>query len=145
MDIKGVVQKVEKDICEFAEIIEASDEIDEIDEEYSWLIQVRNMPFIGFISCENNNEDINVSTISLALLLYDITNISREKILELFSLNGSFHGCTLSAEKIEDRWKLFLNRRIMVDSYVDGELYDNVLLMFNRYEIFKNEIERIIS
>lgn len=109
-----------------------------------WFIQLKEYEIFGFISCENNESDIMIPTISIALVLYDITALPREGLLELLSLNGDFHGCTLCADNFDGNWKLVINRRIMVASYLEGELPDNIELMLERLWIFQDQIEQIL-
>jgi hypothetical protein len=109
-----------------------------------WFIELKEYDFLGFISCEDNMEDLKFPTISIGLFVYDITGISREQLFDLFALNGELHACSLSVESFEDRWKLILNRRIMVESYQPGELGANIMVMLNRLSIFQDKIDRIL-
>jgi len=140
---KHTYKEFEKEISTFANIIEANS--NEVDNEYTWFIELIEYGVLGFISIENNEEDISNQTITFSLLLYDVTNVSKEGLLKLFSLNGDFHGCSLSTELIEDRWKLFINRRIFFNSNREGELDLNINLMLNRLEVFQGTIEQLIQ
>src|SRR5512137_1768041 len=110
-----LLAKINQEIKEFADIIERPSA-------ESWFIKLKGYNFTGFITCEDNMEDIITPTIRIGILVADITGISRQQIIELFALNGEFHACTLSVESIEDRWKLFINRRILIENYHYGEL-----------------------
>lgn len=112
--------------------------------ENCWFVEFPGVDLVGFFSCEDNASDIQTPTISMAIFLYDITNASKSQLLELFAVNGDMHGCWFSAECIDDRWKLVLNRRIMIDSYQPGELRDNIVLMLDRFSIFQDRIEQAL-
>jgi len=140
---KDKFKSFEKEVTTFANIIEIN--VDEEGYDYSLFIEIKNYGILGFISVEDNKEDIEESTITFSLMLYDVTNISREGLLQLFSLNGEFHGCNLSTELIEDTWKLFINRRILASSNKEGELALNIDLMLSRFEVFQGAIEKLIQ
>jgi hypothetical protein len=98
---KHQYKEFEKEITTFANIIETN--VYEEDNEYTWFIELKEYGILGFISVEDNKEDIEEPTITFSLMLYDVTNVSRESLLKLFSINGDFHGCSLSTELIEDK------------------------------------------
>lgn len=109
------------------------------------LLSSPGIKLVGFFSCEDNESDIQTPTISMAIFLYDITDATKSQLLNLFAVNGDMHGCWFLAECIDDRWRLVLNRRIMVESYQPGELRDNIMLMLGRFSIFQDRIEQTLS
>src|SRR5665647_450247 len=133
-----LITKLNQEIQEFAEILERHSED-------SGFIKLKALNFTGFITCEDNMEDIITPTIRLGILVADITGISRQQLLELFALNGEFHACTLSVEPLEDRWKLFVNRRILVENYHYAELEGYVMVMLEWFSVFQERIEAIIG
>jgi hypothetical protein len=110
-----------------------------------WFVEFPGIKLVGFFSCEDNESDIQTPTISMAIFLYDITDATKSQLLNLFAVNGDMHGCWFLAECIDDRWRLVLNRRIMVESYQPGELRDNIMLMLGRFSIFQDRIEQTLS
>lgn len=133
---KQLLAMIDQDIREFADITERpSDEC--------WFINLKEYKFAGFITCEDNNEDIIAPTIRMGLFVADITDITRQQLFELFELNGEFHACTLSVESSEGRWKLFINRRILAGNYHYGELESYILVMMewlSDYQVRMGEI-----
>jgi hypothetical protein len=133
-----LLAKIDLEIQEFADIIERPSA-------ESWFIKLKKYNFTGFITCEDNMEDIITPTIRMGILVADITGISRQQLLELFALNGEFHACTLSVESMEDRWKLFINRRILVENYHYGELEGYIMVMLEWFSAFQEKIDGILG
>jgi len=133
-----LLAKINQDIQEFANIVERPSAD-------CWIISLKDYKFTGFIICEDNAEDLISPTIRMGLFVADITDIGREQLFELFVLNGQFHHCTLSVEKSGDRLKLFINRRIMVDSYHYGELESYILVMMEWFSDFQVQIDGILG
>jgi len=133
-----LLAKMDQDIRGFADVAERPGP-------ERWLIDLKNYHFTGFIACEDNMDDIITPTIRIAIFVEDITGISREQLLELFALNGEFHACTLSVESLEERWKLFINRRIRVEDYHYGELDGYLMVMLEWFSVFQERIEAILG
>jgi hypothetical protein len=133
-----LLAKIDQDIQEFANIVERPGPD-------CWIISLKDYKFTGFIRCEDNAEDLISPTIRMGLFVADITDISREQLLELFFLNGDFHHCNLSVEKSGERFKLFINRRIMVDAYHYGELESYILVMMEWFSDFQVQIDGILG
>lgn len=133
-----LLAKIGLDIKDFADIIEKPSPD-------SWFIKLNGYNFNGFITCEDNMEDIITPTIRIGILVADITGISRQQLLELFALNGEFHACTLSVESVDDRWKLFINRRILVENYHYGELEGYIMVMLEWFSVFQERIDGILG
>ncbi|PKL45836.1 MAG: hypothetical protein CVV41_02195 [Candidatus Riflebacteria bacterium HGW-Riflebacteria-1] len=55
--------------------------------------------FSGFLSVEDNEETLKVRTVTLGMHLKDITDISREELLELFASNASLVSANFSVVK----------------------------------------------
>lgn len=53
----------------------------------------------GYLGIEDNEETLNVRTVSVGLHLKDITGISREELMELFELNGELINANFSVVK----------------------------------------------
>lgn len=133
-----LLNHIEKELSSFSKIIEKpSPDI--------WFCEIIENQLYGFVSCELNEEDINIPTISFSLSIRDITNTSRQQIIDLFSLNGKLHACSFSADVIDNKLILFINRRIMVSSYQVGELEANIYLMLNQLDVFSPEINYILE
>lgn len=133
-----LLDKIDQDIQDFAEIIERP-------APECWVISLKEYKFTGFIVCEDNMDDMITPTIRMGLFVADVTDISREQLLDLFILNGEFHAATLSVEKSDDRFRLFINRRIMVDNYHYGELESYILVMLEWFSDFQVQINGILG
>ncbi|MEQ8201172.1 MAG: hypothetical protein ABRQ24_07110 [Syntrophomonadaceae bacterium] len=133
-----LLAKLNQDIWEFAEVLQRPSP-------ERWFIRLKKLNFTGFIMCEDNVDDIITPTIRIGILVADISGISRQHLLELFALNGQFHACTLSVESLEDKWELFINRRIPVESYHYGELEGYTMVMLEWFSIFQERIDGILS
>jgi hypothetical protein len=134
----GFLNDIEMDLSRFLKIIEKPSP-------ETWFFEFIENELLGFISCELNEEDIDIPTISIALIIADITNASRQQIIDLFSLNTQLHACSLSIVEFGDQLKLTLNRRIIAESYQSGELQENTNIMLIRLDIFFPEIRRILE
>ena len=133
-----LLAKIDQEIQEFANIINRPSA-------EQWFIDFKKYHFNGFIVCEDNVDDIITPTIRMGIFVADITGISRQQLLELFALNGEFHTCTLSVESLEDRWKLFINRRILVEDYHFGELEGYMMVMMEWFSVFQEIIDGILG
>ena len=56
--------------------------------------------FSGYLGIEDNEETLKVKTVSVGLHLKDITDISREELLELFARNGELVSANFSVVKV---------------------------------------------
>jgi len=133
-----LLTKLDQDIVEFADIIERPSPD-------RWFIKLNKLNFTGFIMCEDNVDDIIVPTIRIGILVADISGITRQQLLELFALNGQFHACTLSVESLDDRWQLYINRRILVENYHYRELEDYTMVMLEWFSVFQERIDGILG
>lgn len=133
-----LLTKLDQDIVEFAEIIERPSPD-------RWFIKLKKLNFTGFIMCEDNVDDIIVPTIRIGILVADISGITRQQLMELFALNGQFHACTLSVESLDDRWQLYINRRILVENYHYRELEDYTMVMLQWFSVFQERIDGILG
>jgi len=133
-----LLTKLDQDIVEFADIIERPSPD-------RWFIKLKKLNFTGFIMCEDNVDDIIVPTIRIGILVADISGINRQQLLELFALNGQFHACTLSVESLDDRWQLYINRRILVENYHYRELEDYTMVMLEWFSVFQERIDGILG
>lgn len=80
----------------------------------SWFFALDEENVAGFVSCENNKENLNVPTVSIAISLNYTCDYSMEELLKLFDLNGEFINAALSIQKIDEATKrLFINRRLL--------------------------------
>lgn len=141
MDTK-IYKQIEAEIEGFTTIIAKYN--DEKESEAFWAIKLEASGILGYISINNNKEDIMVQTLNFSLILNDISNISKEAILGLFSLNTKLHACSLSAEVIEEKLTLLLNRKILLSSYIKGQVEANIDIMLQRVDIFQDVIKEII-
>lgn len=133
-----LLTKLDQDIVEFADIIERPSPD-------RWFIKLKKLNFTGFIMCEDNVDDIIVPTIRIGILVADISGITRQQLMELFALNGQFHACTLSVESLDDRWQLYINRRILVENYHYRELEDYTMVMLQWFSVFQERIDGILG
>ncbi|MBU1107535.1 MAG: hypothetical protein KKB51_12770 [Candidatus Riflebacteria bacterium] len=56
--------------------------------------------FSGYLGIEDNEETMKVRTVSVGLHLKDITDITREELLELFASNGELVSANFSVVKV---------------------------------------------
>lgn len=72
----------------------------------------------GMISCETNEEDIGIPTVSISISLGKITGFSREKLLHLLTINSDFYGARLFVAPFPDGSEvLWLGHRVSVEDF----------------------------
>lgn len=81
----------------------------------------------GVVSCETNEKDIGIPTVSISISLGEITGFSREKLFRLLAINGDLCGATLIVVLLPDKSKiLFLGYRIPIEDFIPKEFGEYV-------------------
>lgn len=91
--------------------------IGEVDENgASWLCEMDN-DICCIVSCEDNAEDFDIPTVSIAISIGDISKLTKNDLFELLSMNDSFWRATLTTKRIGKSWMLFLQYKVMAESF----------------------------
>lgn len=139
MDMNHLCLKIE------AALAETGTEFERLDEPSSeggaWGYEI-NEDFSGFITCENNTDDLSIPTISVSLSLGPVTELNREDLLDLLDINGDLLGAGLTitpplAEE-GDRF-LLLQRRIPADKFEPNQIKDTITHLVHLTELFFTE------
>lgn len=92
---------------------------DKFDEnEGSWFFAFENPNLIGFISYEQNKEDLNVPTVSIAVSLGEATELTQDDLVSLLDINGELINASLSIQDLDENSRgLFINRRVPAELF----------------------------
>lgn len=89
--------------------------------------QIGEPPMRGFVSCEDNAEDLGYPTVTLAIFAGELASRSKEDLLQILNRSGSFYGACLSAQTMPDGVPhLLLQRRIKLESWRSEEFMQHV-------------------
>jgi hypothetical protein len=75
----------------------------------------------GIVSVDSNIESINVPTVTIALDLGDMSDMTKQEILNLLKKNDDFFQATLVAVEDNSKWNLFLKHQVTAESFVAEE------------------------
>ena len=107
----------------------------------------------GYIGLEDNEETIGIQTVSIGLHLKDITNLSREDLINLFSANSDFINANLSVinipipvkdeeeleedeePEVEIKELLIIQSRIPFDAFVPEDFRSYIDNMIFQYQV----------
>ena len=93
------------------------------EQEGSWFFAFEDPNLIGFISYEENKEDLNVPTVSLAISLGEASELTLEDLQNLLDISGELINASFSIQNLDEENKgLFINRRIPVQLFNPKEL-----------------------
>jgi hypothetical protein len=141
MDMTSLCPKIEQSLADIGTEFERLDEPSP--DGGAWAYEI-NEDFSGFVTCENNTDDLNIPTISISLSLGPVTDLTRDDLLDLMDINGDLLGASLTvtpplAEE-GDRF-LLLQRRIPAEKFDPTQVKDTITHLIHLTEIFFTEDE----
>lgn len=136
MSLHNLANTIEQELSESFSWFERRGKIDESGG--SWIFENKKLSVSGFISCEDNSEDIDIPTVSLAIMVFDLTDFTREQILGLFEKNISFWQANLISVTIDSLEKLLLGRRSHVNHFYLKTLEDHIKDLMEQASLFLN-------
>lgn len=92
----------------------------------------------GFIGCEDNREDLAIDTVTIALAIGDLTDVTTDELLGMLETNSHFFEVALTATKVGDDsfHTLFLQRRIPAELYEARDFREHVDFMRSQLKLF---------
>ncbi|MBI4858820.1 MAG: hypothetical protein HY815_00895 [Candidatus Riflebacteria bacterium] len=91
----------------------------------------------GFLSCEDNAEDLRFSTVSLAISVGETATRSNEDLLALFALNGNFFDASLTVSHMPSGvMHLFVARKFKASDYRIADFAHHVSDLLRQYDLF---------
>jgi hypothetical protein len=103
----------------------------------AWFCKMEN-DLSCLVECNSNAEDIDIPTITIALSLGCVSDYEKEDFLDLLSRNGDFWRATLNAHMLGESWILFLQYKVMADSFKmePAEFVGCIEHLLTQYEMF---------
>jgi hypothetical protein len=92
----------------------------------------------GFIGCEDNKEDIDIPTVTIALAVAEMATYQPEDLVRLLETNGHFFEVGFTAIKLDgdEDHTLFLQRRIPAELYEARDFREHVDFMLKQLRLF---------
>ena len=135
VDLTDLATQIQNILREKTRRFESSETEDGV---FCWFFELEGVS--GLISCEHNNDDLEIPTVTLVLPLADTEDLSREDLMELLSRNSDMYHASLtctapffSDEKTkETRRLLAIQHRFAVEDFVPTKFLEYVeMLQFN--------------
>ncbi len=96
---------------------------------------------IGFMSCENNADDLDIPTVSTAVCLGDVTKADKKFLFLLLEVNGSFWRAHFTIQEMDKTRLLFIERRELAESYDPDSFGTCINELLEQYDLFMQEPE----
>jgi len=136
MDLRELAEAIDRHLKQQCKKVDAMTGPDEKGGAWRFVVDRET---IGFLSCENNEEDIRVPTVSTAVYLGDLTGADKKFLLRLLELNGSFFQAHFTVQNIDGARMLFIEQRVAAESYSPERFKESVDHLVRQYALFFEE------
>jgi len=96
----------------------------------------------GFVAVDSNVEDLQIPTVSVSVLLGELTEASREELLGLLTLNRSLLNASLAAVPLDETQVLMvIQTRVPVEVFEIGDLGELIESLLDQSSLFFDDEE----